>query len=177
MINKGERAELRALVKSQFKVLRAEVEQRRAEMLADLETQLNERYAAWDKQWSDTMFLCQEKALEANRAVNDILREMIDQPDGGRSEYMLVHFQAPHKPDRRRAELRSTGVARIHADVKAAMLRLDRDEADLLRTLTVGALESEEAKAFLEAIPTVGELVSRARLAELEAELSREGDQ
>jgi hypothetical protein len=171
VINKGERAELRALVKSQFKVLRSEVEQRQAEMQADLSTQLDERYAAWDKQWSDAMFLCQEKALECNRAVNDLLREMIEQPDGGRSEFMLVAFHPPHKPDRRRTELYRAGIARINADVKAAQLRLDRDEADLLRTLTIGALESEEARQFLAAIPTVGELVSRARLAELEAGL------
>lgn len=171
MIPKSERAELRALVKSQFKVLRAEVEQRREEMLADLQDQINERYAKWDKQWSDAMFLCQERALEANREVNDILREMIDQPDGGRSEFMLVAFHAPSRPDRRRSELLMAGRTHINADVKAAQLRLDRDEADLLRTLTIGALESAEAKAFLTAIPTVGELVSRARLAELEAGL------
>lgn len=171
MIPKAERAELRSLVKSQFKVLRAEVEQRQAEMLVDLDEQITARYAAWDKQWSDAMFLCNEAAMEANRKVNDILREHVEQPDGGRSEWVLINFHAPARPDRRRMELRQSGVARIHAEVRAAYLRLDRDEADLLRTLTIGALESEEAKAFLNAIPTVGELVSRARLAELEAGL------
>ena len=171
MISKPERTELRSLVRGQFKVLRSEVEQRRLEMLSDLEDQINERYATWDKQWADAMFLCEEAAMEANRKVNDILREMIDQPDGGRSEYVLVRFQRPSKPDRRRNELRQTGAAHIAANVKASLLRLDRQEADLLRTLTIGALESAEAQEFLAAIPTVGELVSRARLAELEAEL------
>lgn len=171
MITKTERTELRSLVRTQFKVLRAEVEQRRLEMIADLDEQLSERYAAWDKQWSDAMFLCQEKVLEANRAVNDLLREMIDQPDGGRSEYLLVHFHPPGKPDRRRTELLMTGRRRIDADVKAAQLRLDREEADLLRKLAMTALETGEAHAFLGSIPTVGELVSMARLAELEAGL------
>lgn len=172
MITKTERAELRSLVRQQFKVLRAEVEQRRLEMIADLDQQLIDRYAAWDKQWSDAMFLCQERTLEANREINDLLREMIDQPDGGRSEYLLVHFTAPKKPDRRRTELLMSGRRRIDADVKAAQLRLDREETDLLRALTVTALESEEAAAFLGRIPAVGELVSMARLAELEAGLS-----
>jgi hypothetical protein len=171
MITKAERTELRSLVKGQFKVLRAEVDQRQAEMLADLSMQINERYASWDKQWSDAMFLCQEAVLEANRKVNDLLRELIDEPDGGRSEWMLVAFRPPHKPDRRRSDLWAAGTNRIVADVKAAKLRLDREEADLLRSLALDALESDEAHAFFAAIPTVGELVSRARLAELEADL------
>ena len=171
MITKAERTELRSLVKGQFKVLRSEVQQRQAEMLADLQRQINERYAEWDKEWADTMFLCQEVVLEANRQVNDLLREKITQPDGGRSEYILVEFRRPLKPDRKRTELYQAGYARIVADVKGALLRLDREEADLLRTLALGAIETEEARAFLGAIPTVGELVSRARLAELEASL------
>lgn len=176
MITKGERTELRSLVRSQFKVLRAEVEQRKAEMIADLHAQLNDRYAVWDKQWSDAMFLAQEATLEANRKVNDLLREMIDQPDGGRSEWLLVHFAAPRKPDRNRAELYRLGLSRIDADVRAAQLRLDRDEADLLRTLAIGALETAEAHSFLAGIPTVGELVSAARLAELEQQISEPED-
>ena len=68
-------------------------------------------------------------------------------------------------------ELRRLANTRITAQVKGALLRLDRDEADLLRTLAVGAIESEEARIFLDRIPTVGELVSSARLAELEAGL------
>lgn len=171
MITKAERAELRSLVKGQFKVLRNEVEQRKLELVADLHQQLNERYAGWDKQWSDAMFLCQEAALEANRKVNDLLRELIEQPDGGRSQYLLIRFQPPDKPDRRRTALWAAGHARIVADCQAARLRLDREEADLLRTLAVGALETDDARSFLTAIPTVGELVSRARLAELEADL------
>lgn len=42
-----------------------------------------------------------------------------------------------------------------------------RQEADLLRSLAVDALESDEARSFLGRIPTVGELVPSVRLAEL----------
>lgn len=42
----------------------------------------------------------------------------------------------------------------------------------MLRTLAVGAIESEEARAFLAAIPSVSELVPAARLAELEASMT-----
>lgn len=54
--------------------------------------------------------------------------------------------------------------------MRAALLRLSRQEADLLSELAIGVLESAEARAFLGAIPTVGELVPAARLAQLEAQ-------
>jgi hypothetical protein len=44
---------------------------------------------------------------------------------------------------------------------------VERQEADLLRTLAVEALESEEARAFLKMIPSVAELVPSTRLNEL----------
>jgi hypothetical protein len=65
-------------------------------------------------------------------------------------------------------------VAAIEAQIEGALMRLDREEADLLRTLAIGAIESEEARNFLSAIPTVAELVPASRLAELEASLTIE---
>ena len=112
MITKAERTELRSIVRGQFKVLRAEFVQRQAELLAELEQRIADRYGESD----------------AGRAkVAWRLREIVEEA-----------------------------------------IALDRQEADLLRTLAVGALESEEARAFLAAIPTVGQLVPAARLAELD---------
>jgi hypothetical protein len=71
--------------------------------------------------------------------------------------------------------LRREANADLSAKVKAALLKLDRDEADLLRNLSMEAIESEEARSFLSRIPSVGELVPAARLVELEASIS-DGD-
>jgi hypothetical protein len=55
----------------------------------------------------------------------------------------------------------------IKERVRRAELAVERQEADLLRTLAVEALESEEARAFLKMIPSVAELVPSTRLNEL----------
>jgi hypothetical protein len=55
--------------------------------------------------------------------------------------------------------------------VAGAKLRLNRQEADLLRDISLGALESDEARQFLTGIPAAAELVPLARMAELEANL------
>lgn len=167
-ITKAERTELRSIVRQQFKVLRHEVEQRGVELLADLAGEIQDRYNDEDEAWGVASHKTQEAVLEANRAVNDIYRELL----GDRHvERMYVGAQVPQQPTKHRMWLHREGQKRVEASVKAALLQLDRQEADLLRNLAIGALESDEARAFLTTIPAVGELVPAARLAELEAAL------
>lgn len=52
MITKGERTELRSLVRQQFKVLREEVQQRRAEVTTDAQRQIDAVYADQDAAWA-----------------------------------------------------------------------------------------------------------------------------
>jgi hypothetical protein len=171
MITKAERTELRSLVRNQIRVLRHEVLQRAKELTADVDVQLERRYANVDKAWADAAFLAEQAVQEANRAVNDAYRTLMGEHH---LERRYVDWHPPEKPARERAMLRQTALSRIQAQVTAAMLRLDRQEADLLRDLAIGALESDEAHEFLRAIPTVGELVPAARLAEIEADLGGE---
>lgn len=168
MISKTERVELRSIVRQQFKVLRAEVEQREAEVLADADQQIADKFSSQDEAYERAAFLANEVVSEANRRVNDIYREQLGV---GHTEYAYVDFRLPRKPEKRRLDLRGVAVSKIRAQVKGASLQLDRQEADLLQQLAIGALESEEAHAFLGSIPSVGQLVPRARLAELEASL------
>lgn len=175
MISKGERAELKSVVKQQFKVLRSEIEQRELEMMAGIDGEIAERFAKDDQQWSATAHRIHEAVMTANREINNALYEGGYQ-DRGRTERIWVHSPTISKPQGDRMELRQRAASQIRAQGKAARLRLDRQEADLLRTLAVGAIESDEARAFLESIPTVGELVPGARLAELEADLTKDDE-
>lgn len=171
MITKGERTELRSLIRQRFKVLRAEVEARRAELAAELEERITAKFAEEDKQWSDAMFLIGEATREANRKANDILRGLnIDAMDTSR-EYDVVNFRGVAKPTAERNVLLRNGTKRIEAQVKGALLQLDGQEADLLTRLVANGLESDEARAFLGEIPTVSALVPADRLLALEAQL------
>jgi hypothetical protein len=169
VITKAERGELRSIVRQQFKVLRTEVDQRQRELIADVETQLTDRYAVEDHAWSDAAHLAHEAVLEANRKINDAFRDLTGERH---VEQMYVQGRLPAKPSEARFNLRREAHARINATVQGAIYKLQRQEADLLRTLAVEALESDEARQFLSAIPTVGELVPATRLAEIEAAVS-----
>lgn len=175
MITKSERSELRAIVRQQFRVLRAELDQREVEMIADVEDQIAERYKVEDQSWSAFQHQIHEIVLACNRQINDALYEHGYEQKGS---YERIWVGTPNmiQPQGNRPDLRRHTHARIHAQVRSARLDLDRREADLLRTLSVGALESEEAREFLQSIPSVGELVPTARLAELEAQLGPDGE-
>lgn len=177
-ITKGERAELRSLIRQRFRVLRADVEARKAELMAELASRITARFAERDKAWSDAMFLIDEAVREANRKANDILRGVApdDYFTDVSKEYQIVQARSISKPTKERHTLHTEGVAHIEATVKGAYLQLDRQEADLLTRLVAGALESEEAQAFLGEIPSVSALVPADRLLQLEESLRDGGE-
>lgn len=176
MITKAERAELRSLIKQRFKVLRGEVEARRAELEVELDERIAARFADEDKRWADGMFVIDEAVREANRKANDVLRTLnIDALDTSR-EYVIVYSKGISKPAAERHVLRQNGLKRIEAQVKSAQLQLDGQEADLLTRLVATGLESEDALAFLGEIPTVSALVPADRLFALVGKLNDQLD-
>lgn len=166
----GERRELRTVVRQRMKVLRADIAQRRMELLADAESRLVERYRAQDKQIEDLNFRIAEIAEQASRDITDLIIAVRGEASGV-SVRRPVHLRTPqvntHTEDR--SQLHRAMVAGIEAQVKNALLSLDRQEADLLQTLALNSLETAAAREFLAAIPSVSELVPAARLREIEA--------
>jgi len=177
VITKSERTELRSLVRSQMKTLRAEIHQRATELQAGIEEQIVERFAADDKLADDTAFLIQQAADEANRKANDIMRDAYGDRWPAKHDRSIVTAATieRQKEQQRRQNLRWEHQRKIAAQVAGAEVKLQRQETDLLTRLAIGALESDEARAFLGQIPTVAELVPAVRLAEIEASLR--GDQ
>lgn len=166
----GERRELRTVVRQRMKVLRADVEQRRMELLADAERRLMERYRAQDKAVEDLNFAIAEVAEKASREITDLIIAARGDSDGV-SIRRPARIQAPRisAVTEDRVQLHRAMVAGVEAQVKSALLSLDRQEADLLQTLALQSIETDAAREFLGQIPSVGELVPAARLAEIEA--------
>lgn len=156
----GERRDLRTVVRQRMKVLRADVAQRRMELIAEAETRLVDRYRAQDKQIEDLNFAIAEAAEKASREITDLIIAARGDADGV-SIRRPVHLRPP--------QVHRAMVAGIEAQVKTALLSLDRQEADLLQTLALNSLETAAAREFLAAIPSVAELVPAARLREIEA--------
>jgi hypothetical protein len=162
----GERRELRALVKKQFEVLRKEVRRRKDELIAEIESELLNRYREQDQRLEqarrdvEAAYRTYQDSVRSIRATlreSDPTIELYEARDG-----RLVGI------DQRRDQLHKTLIAAVPQQIADASTKLDQQELHLLRDLTVGTLETDTAQQFLSSIPTVGELVPKARLAELE---------
>lgn len=164
-MSKAERAQLSTLVRQRFKVLRSDVKARQAELEVEMHGRIDALFAAKDKQYQDLTYLVEQARDEANRKANDILRSSGLWPDyPTKSDYSIVRVVTVGPPPDDRGKMFHDGLKRIEAQVKNANLELDRQENDLLTKLLIGALESDEAKAFLGEIPTVSALVPADRL-------------
>lgn len=165
----GERRELRTVVRQRLKVLRADVAQRRMELLADAEARLVERYRAQDKQIEDLNFRIAEITEQASREITDLILATRGETHGV-SIRRPVRLSAPrlNSYTEDRSQLHRAMVAGIEAQVKTALLDLDRREADLLQALALSSIETQAAREFLGSIPTVADLVP-AGLREIEA--------
>jgi hypothetical protein len=168
-----DRDRLQTLVRRRFRSLRNEVDQREVELRAEMEAQIAARYAEDDAAWGAAMHEIREAVLACNRTVNDAWRHCLGDAHE-EAEYVRL-VGAPGGPTMaERAQLRRAAKARIEQQVYEAKLMLDRQEIELLEKLIVGGLESDEAKAFLGEIPSVGQLVPASRLAGLDSGLAWE---
>jgi hypothetical protein len=172
-ITPGERRELRSVVRGQYKVLRAEVKRREAELKAEIESELLDRYRAEDEAIADAQ-------REAQSRIQDCARDLREIGDRLSAVFPDLTVEAGYifgrlglsASNSKRTLLHRALMAEIPNRVGDANLNLDRGENNLLRRLSEGALTGDAARSFLDAIPTVGELVPRARLTELERGVS-----
>lgn len=162
----GDRRELRSLIKKQFQVLRNDVKRRESEMKAEVEQELLYRYRQQDEHVEAAQRDLEKAAQDyrdACEAIMDSLRAV--EPS------LLVNRHSTGQlwtTDKRRGQLHAALVAAIPQRVASAQVHLDQQELELLRELTISALDSEVATRFLNSIPTIAELVPQARLAEIE---------
>jgi hypothetical protein len=163
-----DRDRLQTLVKRRFRALKTEVDERHAELYAQMEAEIAARYAEEDQAWAAARHEVNEAVLACNRTVNDAFRRCLGD-DHEEAEYVRLVGAPPRESGAERIQLRRAANARVEQQVKAAKLQLERQEVNLLEKLLIGGLETDEARAFLESIPTVGELVPASRLAELDS--------
>jgi hypothetical protein len=165
----GERFSLERVVKMRAEVLRGNVKAKRAEMLADVEARLSQTYQQYEEAWKGAVL----KAQEAISAVNEQVKETLA-AEGVPVTFMpsMVTMWMERGESAwagRRNELRKRAEARITAGVEAAVLKVSTWEADTMTKLLATSLSSEEAAAFLAALPSIDDIMLSFEVKDLEA--------
>lgn len=176
-MTKGERQELRQLVRRRAKVEKTAAAERRAALLADFERQSASIYTPDD----DAAF--RELHAAAGRAVKDAnaklavhCRELGIPERFAPSIHMAWYGRGENALSERRAELRRVVTARLDALEKAAKAEIERKCVELETRLVADALSTQEARDFFTALPSIEELMPSLNPSEIQALLPGQGD-
>jgi hypothetical protein len=156
------------------KLAKARVDQVAAERLADFEQQAASDYRAGDDEvWAEQWRIVEEVVEDAKIRVAERCREL-GVPDWTAPTISASWYRRGENAIKERVvELRKVASTRINADAKAAKTAIERASLEVQEQLLVAGLESDEAREFLDAMPTPEALLPPLRLAEIEKAGSR----
>jgi hypothetical protein len=167
-MTRTDRQDLIKLAQLRARTAKAQVKEREKVLLAEVEDTLNAEFSARDELWVDAISLAEAAVC----ATNDKIREecaVLGIPAADAPHVNLAYYSrtAKFSDPQRRNELRKLAQTRLTALSETAKASIDARALEVETTLTAGGLESGEAKAFLEAMPTVEELMPTLSLGDL----------
>ena len=130
-----------------------------AEMLADAEEQLAKVYPASDSAWKALADAAQAYVDEADRELARICTEQRIREEFRPSLSVSWFGRGENALQGRRAELCKVAKSRAEAVAKKALARIERHSAEALVLIAKDGMETEEARAFLDAMPEIEALM------------------
>jgi vacuolar-type H+-ATPase subunit H len=171
-MTKYERDDLHRLIRHREKVLKSAAKQRSAEVLADFENQMGQEYRFDDDRvWSEATKIADAAVAKAQEQIRARCRE-IGIPDRFAPSISLAwhHRGYGNSLKERREELRKMAQTAVEAQEQKAKTQIELSCLDAQTKLAVSGLTSEAALGFVEALPSVEELMPRLSFAEVAGE-------
>jgi hypothetical protein len=169
-ITRHELEDLQRLVRQREKVLKSAAKQRSAEVLADFENQMGQEYSFnQDAVWSEATKIARTAVSKAQEQVKVRCRELGIPDRFAPSLSFSWNWRGPDGlVKERRDELRKMAVTAIEAQEQKAKTQIELFDAQT--KLAVSGLTSEAALGFVEALPSVEDLMPRLSFAEVAGE-------
>lgn len=170
-MTKTERNELSRVVRMRAKVAKDDADLQGARLLADFEAQLTTQYPENHPAWASITSAARQAVTEADQKISRICQEV-----GIPAEFRPgISFSWARRGENafkeRRDELRNTAKKEIAARVQNAKAVIDRHVTELLTELVATGLETEQARAFLEKLPKVEDLIPRLGFSDIESQV------
>jgi len=158
-ITKAERLDLAKLARLRERVARSEVDQRAAELRADVEAQLSAVYRFSDEAWTDVTATADAAVQQADAEVARICAERGIPAEFRPRLAANWYGRGENAVASRRAELRKTAQTRIEAQAKRAKHTIAVASVEVQTELLAAGLTTEAAQAFLTSMPTPQQLM------------------
>ncbi len=166
-MTKGERDELAKILKRRARVAKSAVAQRKAELLADVERQLATQHKADDAAWAHITRAVAQAIKDGNGVILAEVRARGFPAAFAPKLVLAWSSRGENGAASRRAELRKVAQTRLDVMEKEAKVAIETAELEGLTRLATGALTSDDARAFLAAMPSLKELMPALSVADL----------
>lgn len=164
-----EREALAKVVRLNERVAKAAAKQRAAELKADAEEQLARRYHFDENAvWKAAAELATKAAEEATALIKAECAKLGIPPEFAPGVSSGWYSRGENDVKKRRDELRQAANARIEDTYRSALAAIGAKSAQVQTQLLIGSLTSDEARAFVESIPSPEALMPSVALLEIE---------
>ena len=167
-ITRHELDDLQRLIRQREKVLKSAAKQRSAEVLADFENQMGQQFSFdQDEVWAEAVKIAEDAVVSANERIRARCRKL-GMPDRFAPKLAMPWIcRGENASAERRAELRKMAVTAVEAQEQKAKTQIELSCLDAQTKLAVSGLTSEAALGFVEALPSVEDLMPRLSFAEV----------
>ena len=161
LMTKAERLELGKVVRLRAKVAKDDAEAQGRRLLADFEVQLAARYPENNPAWAEITATAKHAVEDADAQIAQLCRSFGIPEEFRPGLNCYWHGRGENAEKQRRVELRAVAQREVAARVQTAKVTIDRHAAALLCDLTANGLETDHARAFLEQLPSIDDLMPR----------------
>jgi hypothetical protein len=159
-ITPAERNALLLVIKNRDKIFKAALAQRAADMLAEFEHQISTTYYPDDHAaWAAAYKAVREATTDANDKIAAVCKELGIPRGLAPQVHHSWYERGENKMKERRDELRKVAQAEIKAMVKKAEAGNVRASVGAQERIVVASLTGEAARALLDGLPTVEQLL------------------
>lgn len=174
-MTRSERKDLADVIRMRARVTKSSLETLAADRRAEVEAQLSAIHQSDDERWRAITAVANRALQEADAQLAAICQAQGIPEKFRPSLHLSWYGRGENATAERRAELRKLAYARIDADRKAGVQLVDAWAAEKLTTLVAGGLSSDDAKAFLDGLPSPDALLPSIRITpELGIETARQ---
>jgi hypothetical protein len=169
---KSEREDLQRLIRQREKVLKSAAKQRSAELLADFENQMGQQHSFDDDHvWAEAAKIANAAVSKVQEQIKARCREL-GIPDRFAPSITLGwhHRGYGNSLKERRDELRKMAETAIEAQEQKARTQIELSCLDAQEKLALAGLTSDAARGFIEALPSITDLMPRLSFAEVAGE-------
>lgn len=167
-MTKADRDALIGIVRRRAKQAKAEAGQRELVLLAEVQDLVAAEFEARDEMWAEAVGIAEEYAAKANAQIVARCADLgIPAKDAPGVELGWRPRGRDYSDPHRRAELLKVAQRRLDALTSTAKVEIDAEALDAEEALVTGGLESDEARAVLESMPTPEQLMPSLTLDDL----------